>query len=40
MSKNDTNDTIRRVLETAVEVIGIIIMILPLFQSKERGKGK
>lgn len=40
MPNNNTNDTVRRVLETAVEVIGIIIMILPLFQSQGRKKTK
>ena len=40
MPKKNTTDTIRRVLETATEVIGIIMMILPLFQPKVGGKGK
>jgi len=40
MSQNNTNDKVRRALETAVEVIGIIMMILPLFDSKGRRKSK
>lgn len=39
MPKNNT-DKIRRALETAAEVIGIIMMILPLFDSKGRKKNK
>ncbi len=37
--KRITICTIRRVLETATEVIGIITMILALFQPKGGGKG-
>ena len=39
MPKYNT-DKIRRALETATEVIGIIMMILPLFDSKGRSKNK
>jgi len=40
MKKNDTNDALCRVLETAVEVIGMLLLILPLFKSKKSSRRK
>ncbi len=40
MPKHDTTDRVRIALETAAEVIGIIIMILPFFKAKGRTKSE
>lgn len=38
MPKNEAKDTILRALEVAVEVIGMIIMLLPLIQGRRKTK--
>jgi len=38
MNNNKTKDKFARVLETVVEVIGIVMMVLPFFQRNGRRK--
>jgi hypothetical protein len=38
MKNNDTDETIRQVLEIAAEVIAVVLMIIPFFQSQDSKK--
>ena len=40
MNYKQTKNKLTCVLETAMEVLGIVLMIVPLFQSKGRRKSK
>jgi len=40
MPKNDKNNTIRHALEVAAEVIAVILIVLPFFQSQDSIKKK
>jgi hypothetical protein len=40
MNNNEKKDKFVRVLETVLEVIGVVLMLAPFLQSKGRRKGK